>query len=225
MKSRMIDFYTKIAETNKFPSALFFCLILLMVFNVILSLPITQRISEIMFSSMNVPEEQMNMMMGIMQKMKYVSIVSALFTGAVYIFVVSLILYLLCKLFRAKITYWGAMTVFLVGALFHTLNDIINTGITLFKGLEQISSPYDVYHTGLNVLTSVEQIGVAGYILLSNITVLGVLFVIIIAIGLKFVCNISKFKASIIAIILWLLLASFTVASVSLSSMASNLPR
>ncbi len=150
MKSKITGFYSKIGESNKFPAALFFCLILLMIFNAILNIPISQRVSEIMFSSMNFPDEQMDMMVGMMEKMRYISIVTTLFTGSIYIFIGTLILYLLSKMFHATTTYWKTMTIFLVSALFSTIDDIINAAVTLTKGLEQIGSQYDLYHTGLN---------------------------------------------------------------------------
>lgn len=97
MKLKIVDFYAKVAGLNKFPVALFFCLLLLMVFNTILSIPITQRVSEVMFSSMNLPIEQMDMMAAMVKKMSYISIVTTLFTGSVYIFFSALILHLQCN--------------------------------------------------------------------------------------------------------------------------------
>lgn len=225
MKLKIVDFYAKVAGLNKFPVALFFCLLLLMVFNTILSIPITQRVSEVMFSSMNLPIEQMDMMAAMAEKINYISIVTTLFTGSVYIFFSTLILHLLCKIFHVAITYWSVMTIFIVAALFSTIDEIINTVITLIKGLEQIGSQYDLYHTGLNILTSVEKIGIAGYMFLSHINILQLLFVIALTIGLKIVGHISKRKAAIIAIIFWLLLIVFIIVMLSASSMTTNFSR
>lgn len=209
----------KISGINKFPLKPFIYVMLLMLLNTILSIPVTEKIASVGFSSMDIEKaDQAVQMMGIM---KYIIIFFSIFISAMHLFIGSSLLYILCRIFRALLTFWQAMTIFVMASFIYVLGEIVNTIILLNRGIECVNSLYDTYSIGLNLLTSVSVVGKMQYVLLANINIFQILFVAMIIMGLKLVCKVDTYKAFLISLLFWMVQIIYLICTLRISLLGS----
>jgi Yip1 domain. len=217
--------FNELKRENKFPGMVFVILLLLTTVNLILMVPVTSKVMQISISSMSIPmpEQQLDAMMSMMHKLRYLMVISGVFSVVISLFLYALLLYVITVIAKPSITYVKAFTLITYSYFIALAGEFVNTGILYIRGLEKITNPYEIMFTGLNIFTTVEETGSAGiYILLCLINPFQLLFVVLLSIGLKIFANIKFMKALIICTIVWLITIAFPVGSVIFSEMAMN---
>jgi hypothetical protein len=194
----------------------------MMLFSLILNTPIKEKVSIFTLSSMNFSPEQIENMTMIIHRMKYVHV----FTNEIFyigmLLFYSLIIWLLVKLFKNKITYKRVLQLMIYAYLVIIIGNIINSGLLYWLGLEKINNQYDTLMFGLNSLTSVSTVGSTFFTFLSYINPFQIWFVFLISMGIKYLTEICWSKSFFISILFWVISIAIPIISVYFSEMASQ---
>jgi len=202
-------------------SAINFVLVLtLMMVNLILLIPVSEKILQITVSTMSMPQNQVDTMLQVAHKMRYLQIAGSGILYLVMFFFYALILYLIVLITREKLNYKKALQLLITCFLIIPIGDLINTVFVYMRGVDNITHLYDMYLTGLNLLISFEQIGTIEYVFLSYINPFQLWFAVLLSIGLKIFTEMKMTKALMIGVVFWLITVLFPVLSVFLSQTA-----
>ena len=205
--------FNQLKTEEKFPVLAFIFLLIIVLVNLILSVPVSGKVSEAMFLNMSMPENQMDMVVQMMHNMRYLTVIGGLIGYAVMLFFYALILYVIALIFRTQLKYTKALRLIIYCFLVLVIGELVNIFIVYLKGIDNIENMYDIMMTGANLLTTVEKAGVFLYMLLSYINPFQIWFVILLIIGVKVFTDSSWTKSSIICIIYWLIVTLFPVIS------------
>ena len=215
--------FGELKTADKFSAMSLIVLLILMLLNLVLLIPVTEKITLITLSSMSLPEGQMDMMIQTAHTMRYVQIVGSAILYVIMFLFYAFLLYLLVRLADDnKLEYKKALQLVIFSYFIVAIGDLVNTALIFWRGLDAIKTMYDVSLTGLNLLTSVEQIGATRYIILSYITPFQLWFVVLLSIGLKILTDMKWVKAIIISALFWLITILIPVISVFLSQVAGG---
>ena len=209
--------FNELKQENKFPAMAFIILLLVAAVYLILMVPITAKITAITMSSMPLPEAQLDKALEVMHKLRYLQMIGGLFGTAITLFLYALLLYLITLIAKPALTYIKSFILIVYSYFAILLGALVNTGILYIRGLEEITNPFEISFIGLNVLTSIEQAGLAGYTCLGLVNPFQIWFVILLSIGLKVFAEIKYTKALIICLIFWLITVIYPVVTVLLS--------
>ena len=212
--------FNELKQESKFPAMALIKLLLLMTVYLILLVPVTAKITAIMMSSMPLPEAQLNRALEIAHKLRYLQVIGGIFATAITLFLYALLLYIITLIAKPALNYTKSLILIVYSYFALVIGELINAGILYIRGLDKITNPFEISLTGLNLLTTVEKIGAAGYTFLTLINPFQIWFVILLSIGLKVFAEIKYAKALIICIIFWLLTAIYPVVAVLLSETA-----
>jgi hypothetical protein len=197
----------------------FIVVLILLLLNLILSIPFNEKILQLTVSSMSLPQNQLDMVFQMANKMRYLQVAG---TGILYIIMFlfyALLLYVFVRLSKDKLDYKKALQLLVCCYMTVAIGDIINTILIYMRGIDSIKHIYDTSLTGLNLLTSVEQIGATGYIFLSYINPFQLWLIVLLSIGLKIFANMKPIKAIIISFLFWLITILIPVISVYFSQL------
>ena len=212
-----IKAFNQLKAENKFPVITFIILLTLVLIHLILNVPIGSKVSELLFLNMSLPENQMDMIIQMTHKMRYFSILSGLVMYGIMLFIYTAILYLIALVFREKYDYSKTLRLIISCSIILVIGDLVNDILVYYKGIDNIESMYSVMLTGANLLTSVENAGIAIYLFLSYINPFQIWFVFLLILGFKILMDSNWVKSSIICIIYWLIVTLFPVISTYLS--------
>ena len=211
--------FNQLKTEEKFPVAAFIILLTLALIHLILNVPIGAKVSELVLSSMALPEKQMDMVVQMTHKMRYLSMIGGFIMYVIMLFVYPLILYVIALIFRTRLTYTKALRLIIYCFIVLIIGDLVNAALVYFRGIDNIENIYGTLLTGANLLTSVENAGVALYLFLSYINPFQIGFVVLLIIGVKIFTDSSWAKSSVICIIYWLIVTLFPVISTWFSQM------
>jgi Yip1 domain. len=217
-----VSAFNELKRENKFPGMTLVILLLLSAVNLILMVPITSKVMSITMSSMPLPEAQLDATMAMMHKLRYLMVLGGVFSYAVMLFIYPLIFYIITVVAKPAVSYMKSFTLIVYSYFALLIGEFVNTGILFMRGLDKITSPFEVMFTGLNVFTKLEDVGAGIYMLLCLINPFQIWFVILLSIGLKVFADIKFLKASLICIIFWLILLIYPVASAIFSEITMN---
>jgi hypothetical protein len=127
------------------------------------------------------------------------------------------LLYLLIRIVKNKLKYKKVFQIFICCYTVTVMGDLINTIIIYIRGLDNIKNIYDTSLTGLNLLTSIELIGIVPYISLGYVNPFQIGFLILLSVGLKTVIDIKQVEAMIISVLFWLIIVLIPTLSVYFS--------
>ena len=99
------------------------------------------------------------------------------------------------------------------------IGDLVSAFIIYGQGIENIKSMYEISLTGLNLLTSVEQVGVPFYIFLTLINPFQVWFLVLMTVGLGILADLKFSKAFITCFIFWVILIAYAVVIIYFSQL------
>ena len=217
-----VSAFNDIKRENKFPGLALVILLLLIAVNLILMVPITSKATAAMMSTMPIPEAQLDAMLSMTHKLRYLMVIGGVFTMVIMLFIQALIIYIITVIAKPAISYMKVFTLFVYSYFALLIGDFTNTVILYMRGLDKITSPYELSFTGLNVLTTLEESGAAIYALLILINPFYIWFVALLSIGLKVFADIKYTKAFIISIIFWLIIVIYNVASAVFAEMTMS---
>jgi hypothetical protein len=209
-------------QEGKFPGIALIILLLLTAVQLILMVPVVEKIMTLTVSSMPMPENQLDMALAITHKLRYLIVIGQIFTVAIVIFVYALAIYIMAAIAKPALSYVKSLAVIVYSYFAVIIGGLVDAGLLYVKGLENIHHQYEIVLTGLNLFTSVEKVGGPLYTFLTMINPFQVWFVILLSIGLKTFSGMKYGKALIICIILWLFIVIYSVGSVFFSELVTK---
>ncbi len=207
-------------KTEPFSAMSLIMILILMLLNLILMIPVTEKITSITFSSMSLAENQMDTMIQVAHKMRYLQVFGTTILYLVMFLFYALLLYVFVRVAKDKLAYKSALQLIVYSYFIAVIGDLINTGLLYARGLDAITNTYENSLVGLNLLTSVEQVGATLYTFLSSFTPFQLWFVVLLSIGLKIFTNMKPIKSIIISVLVWLMIILIPTLSVYFSQLA-----
>ena len=204
---------------EKFSAMSLIILLLLILVNLILTIPITAKITEITFSSMSLPENQIETMTQITYKMRYLQVIGLGILYLIMLLFYALLLYIFVLILKDRLAYKSALQLIVYSYFIVAVGDLVNTALIYLRGVDSIKSMYDTSLVGINLLTSVEKVGPVWYAFLSYFTPFQLWFVILLSIGLKIFTGMKYIKSVIISVLFWLITILIPVLSVYFSEL------
>ena len=197
-------------------------ILILMLVNLILLIPVSEKILQITISSMSLPQNQVDTMIQVARKMRYLQMAGTIIMYVVMFLFYAFLLHLITRISKSKLDYKKALQLLVCSYLIVAIGDLVNTVFIYIQGLDMIKDMYNTSLTGLNLLISVEQLGAVGYTFLSYITPFQLWFVILLSIGLKIFIDIKYVKSLVISIVFWLITILIPVVSVYFSELTMS---
>jgi len=212
-----IKTFGELKTSDKSSAMSLIALLFLMLLNLILMIPVTEKVLQITLSSMPLNPNQTSMTIEIAHKMRYLQIVGVIIMYFVMILFYALVFYLSVYIAKDRLSYKKALQLIVYSYFIVVIGDLANTALLHLRGLDAITNMHDIYITGFNMLTSIEQIGATGYVFLSCINPFQLWFVVLLSIGLRIFTDMKPVKAIIICVMFWLITTLFPVLSVYFS--------
>jgi hypothetical protein len=190
--------YGAVTNEEKFPYFSVFIVFLLLVINVILGAPVTERVAIVTLSKMDMPDNLIDQSMDMIHKMHFLTSFISVIAKVIYLLFFAFVLYLILRVFQVKASFKHVVILFSYVYVFTILGEIANYLIAYHQGINNITDALEVSYTGLNHFLSHEHVGNMVYALstLINPFVLLLLFYLTMAISSGF--KQSYLKASII---------------------------
>ena len=217
--------FQSLKSTDKFPTMSLIVLLIVVVINNILMIPVTTKIMELTFSSLQIPfsdvqTRQVDTIMQTMHKLRYLQAVGAVFSYLFMLVVYALIIWVLTKISKQSLSFQKAFELMIHCCFVLTIGTLVNTFILYGQGIENIKNLYEVSLTGLNLLTSTEQVGVVFYTFLTLINPFYIWFLVLLTLGLAILADIKISKAFITGFLFWIILIAFPVIIIYISQLA-----
>jgi len=205
--------FGELKTVDKFSAMSLIMLLFLMLLNLILMIPVSEKIALMTFSSMSLPESQLEMMTQVVHKMRYLQMAGTTIVYLIMFLFYALLLFVFVRIAQDKLEYKKALQLIVYSYFIIPVGDLINTVLLHVRGLEAITNIYDISLTGLTLFTSVEQTGATLYTFLGYINPFQLGFMVLLSIGLKVFADMKQTKALIISVLFWL----FTILIPTLS--------
>ena len=211
--------FQALKNTEKFPFLSLIVLLIITIINNILLLPITIKMQEITISSMAMPlsDEQMNMSMQLLYKLRYLQVLGALFSYVFMSVVYTLIIWIFTKIAKEHLSFQKALELIIYCSFALALGSLTTTVLLHVRGVENIDNIFEISLIGLNVLTSTESVGLVVYSLLAFINPFYLWFVVLLTIGLASLTDMKMSKAGLLSLLFCFILVAFSISSVYFS--------
>jgi len=211
--------FQALKDTEKLPWMSLILLLIIVIINNILLLPITMKMQEITISSMAMPlsDEQMDMSMQLLYKIRYLQVLGALFSYVFMLVVYTLIIWIFTKIAKEHLSFQKAFELIIYCSFALALGSLTNTVLLHIRGVENIDNIFEISLIGLNVLTSTESVGLIVYSLLAFINPFYLWFVVLLTIGLASLTDMKMSKAGLLSFLFVALLVAFSIGSVYFS--------
>jgi hypothetical protein len=216
---RPVKTFGELKMAGKFSTMSLIVLLFLMLLNLILMIPVTEKATSITFSSMSLPENQIDTMLQVVHKMRYLQVAGSTILYLIMFLFYALLLYVFVRIAKNKLTYKNALQLIVCSYFIVTIGDLLNTALLYAHGLDAITNIYETSWIGLNLLTSVEQVGATFYTFLSYFTPFQLAFVVLLSIGLKVFTDAKYLKALVITVLFWLITISIPTLSIYFSEL------
>jgi hypothetical protein len=211
--------FNEVKVADKFSTMSLIIVLFLMLLNLILMIPITEKATLIAFSSMSLPENQTDIMLQVMHKMRYLQVVGTTILYLIMFLFYALLLCVFVRFAKDKLTYKNALQLIVFSYFIVTIGDLLNTALLYVRGLDAITNIYETSWIGLNSLTSVKQVGVMLYTFLSYFTPFQLSFVVLLSLGLKVFTEAKYLKVLAITVLFWLITILIPTLSVYFSEL------
>ncbi|MDR3251612.1 MAG: YIP1 family protein [Tannerella sp.] len=209
--------FGSLKDREKFPYSVFFILLALMLINLILLIPVTEKVTELAMAKTPLTDEQLDMALQMTHRLRYLQTAGALVMTAVMYFVYAFVLYIVQYIAKAGVNYAKILYLTIYSSLVVAVGSLVNTALIYGQGIDGIESPFDIARTGLNVFTTVDSAGLVLYALLSAVTPFEILFLAALAAGLKAISGSGWLRSAAISIAYWAVLTGFSLCSAYLS--------
>ena len=215
-----VQAFRELKSRQKFPWMGLVLLLIVVTVNNILMIPVTTKVLELTYSTMNLPvsDEQIEYMMQFMYKIRYLQVAGGVFSYLFILIIYTLIVWIATKLAKQTISFQKTLELIIHCCMAIALGSLVNCFALYGKGIETIENIYEISLIGLNALTSVESAGVIFYTFLSTLTPFYFWFVALLTIGLAVLADMKYLKAFIISFIFWLIIVAYSVGSVYFSN-------
>lgn len=209
-----VEAFREIKIARKFPTMGLVIVLLLSLINLILMIPITEKVTLLTTSAIQITESQKDILNQVAHKMRYIQVVGSELIYVIMLFFYALILYILSYVAKEKLKYINAFQLIIYSYFIVTIGDIVNTVFLYVHGIDSITNIYEISRLGVNLFTSVEQAGPILYSLLSYLTPFQFLFVVLLNIGLKVFTEMSYAKSLFISLLFWFITILIPILSI-----------
>jgi hypothetical protein len=217
---RPIKVFGHLKTIEKFPTGSMVILLFLMLINLILMIPISEKATEITFSSMGINESQLETMLQITHKMRYLNVAGTEILYIIMLLFYAFLLYLSIRISKNRLNYKKSVQLLVYSYFIIATGDLFNTAVLYVRGLDSIKNLYDMSMTGVNLLTSMEQVGIVGYTFLGYINPFQLGFVVLLSTGIKIFSDTTLLKSICISISVWIVTVLIPVLSVYISQLS-----
>lgn len=214
-----IKSFTDSKADEKFPLISLTIILFLMFINLILMVPVVEKVTSLTISTMDLTDIQIDTANQITHKMRYLQVIGSEIFYILMFFSYALILYVIVRLAKVKLEYKKALQLIVYSYLIIIIGDFINTFLLFLRGLDAITNIYDTSLLGLNLFTSIEQVGATLYTFLSYINIFQLIFAVLLSIGLKVFTDKGYLKSLIISVIFWIITILLPTLSVYYSQL------
>lgn len=196
----------KVMSNNyDFKSIIFISIVFIVVINQVLSAPINEKIVLMLFDTMDITNDQRNVMASVMNGTKYMQIIFSILFSFISIIMSIIILYFSLLLFKFEIKFYKLLVIVAFSYIYIVIGDSFNISLVYYKGLELIFNPYDdTMLIGLNSLFTINKLGVFFYLILSYINIFQLLYIVSLSVNISNYLKIGIFKSFTIISISWL---------------------
>jgi hypothetical protein len=212
--------FREIKAIGEFSTMSLIVVLFLMLINSILMIPINEKITSTTFSSMPIADNQMDMMMQVTHKMRYLQVVGAEVLYIIMFLFYAILLCLLVWVAKDKLAYKNALQLIIYSYFIVAIGDLVNIALLYMRGLDAITNLYENSLIGLNMFTSIEQAGATFYSFLIYFTPFQLIFIILLSLGLKVYTEMKYVKSMIIIVLFWLVVVLIPTLSVYFSQLA-----
>ncbi|GHT78752.1 hypothetical protein AGMMS50262_21720 [Bacteroidia bacterium] len=161
--------FNELKTVEKFSIMSIVVMLLLMLINQILMIPITTKVTSITLSTMSLPENQIDTMLQVSYKMRYLQVIGSIFTYMIMFLFYAFLLYFLVRIVKNKLGYKKVLQIIIYSYFIVAVGDLINTALLYMRGIDAIKNIYDTSLTGINLLTSLDRVGAVWYVFLTHI--------------------------------------------------------
>lgn len=216
---RPVKSFREMKIAGKFPVLSLIIVLFLMLLNMILMVPVMEKITSLTFSTMSIPENQRETMTQVVHKMRYLQVVGTFIMYVISIFLYALLLYAIVYFAREKLKYKEALLLITFSSFIVVLGDLINTGLLYIRGIEEIKNAYEITFTGISMFTSLEKVGATLYTFLGYINPFQIAYVLLLSIGVKVFTEAKYGKAFSISLLIWIITILIPTLSVYFSEL------
>jgi hypothetical protein len=211
--------FRELKSREKFPVMSLILLLVVVIINNILLIPVTTKIYELTFTSMQIPmsEAQIETTMQMLHKIRYLTAASAVFTYIFMLVIYTLVVWVFTKIVKQSLSFQKCFELMIHCCFVIVIGNLANSFILYNQGIENINNMFEISLTGLNLFTSVESAGVVFYTFLSLINPFYIWFVVLLTIGLVVLAGMKPVKGFIISFIFWMLIITYSVVTVYFS--------
>jgi len=214
--------FQELKNIEKFPLMSLIVLLIFVVINNILMIPVNVKIMDLTFSSIQIPfndeqTKQADSIMQMMHKLRYLQALLAVFTYLFSLVVYTLIVWVLTKIAKQSLSFQKAFELMIHCCFVLSIGTLVNTFILYGQGIENINNIYEISLTGLNLLTSTEQVGVTFYTFLTLINPFYIWFLVVLTLGLAKLADVKISKAFVLCFLFWIMIIAFPVIMIYFS--------
>lgn len=214
--------FDKLKKNDTFSFVNLFITLVVMLFSLILNAPIKEKASMILLSSMNLPNDQIDNMIQVMYKMRYLQIINGEMLGLASLVFNSVVIYILIIMLKRKMRFKLVFHLIVLISPILYLGDIINSIMIYIIGINNMSSPYDALMFGANKLVPISSISTILYTFMSYINPFQIWFICLLCIALRILMKIGYAKSFAISILFWFISVALPTLSMYFSDLARD---
>ena len=205
--------FQDLKNAEKFPWMSLLLLLIIVIINNILMIPVSTKVVELTFTSMQIPisDAQLETSMQLVYKLRYLQVAGSVFTYMFMLTIYTLIVWILTKIAKQSISFQKAFELIIHCCFVIAIGGLVNTFILYYQGIENIQNMYEISLTGLNLLTSTASVGAPFYTFLSLINPFYIWFLVLLTLGLAVLTEAKFIKALAISLIFWIMIIAFPV--------------
>jgi hypothetical protein len=216
----MKQFFNNLKTADRFSTMSLIVLLLTVILNMILTVPVGEKIMMQTVSSMSAEENQIDTVLQFAHKIRYLQMAGHIIIYVAMLLFYAFLLYSAIRISKGRLSYKITLQLIVYAFFSIIAGDLINTGLIYARGLDTIQNAYETSLVGLNVFTSVKQVGVISYTLLTRLNPFQFGYVCLLSIGLKHILGITYLRSATIVVLFWLTTVILSLFTVYLSQLA-----
>lgn len=149
MKKEFNEKIRKMFENDNFPTRQFVIYLLFVIFNAVLSIPLTERIAALTIKSMQVDPAQSDIMLAFLSHIDILTIVSSIIGAVISTLLFGLIIWGASRMVGVEFNYNQGVMMCIVLQFILIVNDFLSLGINAIIGIDTITSIHDTDYTSI----------------------------------------------------------------------------
>ena len=208
--------FRELKSRQNFPWMGLIVLLIIVLVNNILMIPVTTKVLELTYSTMNLPisEEQIEYTMQFMYKIRYLQVAGGVFSYLFILAIYTLIVWIFTRIAKQTIAFQKTFELIVHCCMALAIGSLVNCFLLYGAGIETIENMYEISLIGPNAFTSVDSVGIYLYTFLMSLTPFYVWFVALLTVGLAILADMKYLKAFVISLLFWIVIVAYSLGSV-----------